>query len=128
MLQFSLEREELSRIDRDKFALTRAADEFARNVAMLVNTMDFDRVYIGGNIEGLDVDLPALLRKRLEENWMYPFPRDVRILYSSLKDRAVAYGAAGMILDRLVSGKGLPGVGAEPEGGGAAIGDGPLNF
>ena len=70
---------------------------------MLVNTMDFERVYVGGDIESLDVDFPALLRRRLEENWMYPFPKEVEIHYSSLGGKAVAYGAAGMVLDRLIS-------------------------
>ena len=104
-LQFSLSRDELSRIDQDRDALLAAADELARNAAMLVNTMDFDRVYVGGDIESLDIDFPGLLRRRLEENWMYPFPKDVEIRYSSLGGKAVAYGAAGMVLDRLVSGR-----------------------
>ena len=107
-LQFSLELEELRNLDRDPIALGKAADELARNIALIVNTFDIDRVYVGGDIENLGVDFPAVLRRRLEENWMYPFPKDVRILNSSLKERAVAYGAAGMILDRLVSGHGLP--------------------
>lgn len=108
VLQFSLPKEELSRADRDPRVLEQVTDELARNIAMLANTMDIDRIYMGGDIESLDVDFPDLLRSRLEENWMYPFPKDVRILNSSLKERAVAYGAAGMILDRLVSGRGLP--------------------
>ena len=111
-LQFSLSREDLSRIDRDR-ALMAAADEFARNAAMLVNTMDFDRVYVGGDIENLDIDFPGLLRRRLEENWMYPFPKNVDIRYSSLGGKAVAYGAAGMVLDRLLSEQMLPGLGAD---------------
>lgn len=110
-LQFSLAKDELSRIDRDPAVLARAADELARNVAMLVNTMDFDRVFVGGDIEGLDIDFPAVLRRRLEENWMYPFPKDVEIRYSSMGRKAVAYGAAGMILERLVTERLLPGLG-----------------
>ena len=112
-LQFSLREDELARLDSDGDALVRTADELARNMAMLVNTMDFDRVYIGGDIESLDVDLPATLRRRLEENWMYPAPKGVDIRYSSLGGKAVAYGAAGMIFDRLVSERLLPGLGVE---------------
>jgi hypothetical protein len=41
---------------------------------------------------------------------MYPFPKEVEIYYSSLGGKAVAYGAAGMILDRLVSEQTLPGL------------------
>lgn len=120
-LQFSLSKEELSRFDSDPAILERVSDELARNMAMFVNTMDFDRVYVGGNIEGLPVDFPAMLRRRLEENWMYPFPRGVEIRYSSFGASAVAYGAAGMTLDRLVSESMIPGLGAVlPVSGGEA--------
>lgn len=111
-LQFSLSKKELSRFGTDPDVLQRASDELARNMALLVNTMDFDRVFIGGQIEAQPIDFPALLRRRLEENWMYPFPKGVEIRYSSLGERAVAFGAAGMILDRLVSENLLPGLGA----------------
>jgi predicted NBD/HSP70 family sugar kinase len=111
-LQLSLPEDALCRLDRDREALLQASDELARNIAMLVNTMDFNRVYIGGDIEALGVDFPAILRRRLEENWMYPFPKDVEIRYSSLGTKAVAYGAAGMILDRLLSEASLPEIGA----------------
>ena len=109
-LQLSLPKARLSRLDSDRDALLEAADELARNAAMLVNTMDFERIYIGGDIEALDVDFASLLRRRLEENWMYPFPKEVQIHYSSLGGKAVAYGAAGMVLDRLISEQSLPGL------------------
>jgi predicted NBD/HSP70 family sugar kinase len=113
-LQLSLPKTMLSRMDSDREVLAAAADELARNAAMLINTMDFERVYVGGDIEALDVDFPSLLRRRLEDNWMYPFPKDVEIRYSSLGGKAVAYGAAGMILDRLISEQSLPVLGAMP--------------
>ena len=106
----SLTKAALSRIDADPKVLAEAADELAHNVAMLVNTMDFERVYIGGDIEALDVDFPSLLKRRLAENWMYPFPKEVEVRYSSLGTKAVAYGAAGMVLDRLISEQTLPGL------------------
>jgi hypothetical protein len=43
---------------------------------------------------------------------MYPLTKEVDIRYSSLGGKAVAYGAAGMILDRLVFEQILPGLGA----------------
>jgi predicted NBD/HSP70 family sugar kinase len=109
-LQLSLSKDELARMDSDRRVLEHATDELSRNMAMFVNTMDFDRVYIGGDIEALAVDLPAMLKTRLQENWMYPWPRDVEIRYSSLGGRSVAYGAAGLILERLVSERLLPGL------------------
>lgn len=108
--QFSLSREELGRFATDREVILKVTDELSRNMAMLVNTMDFDRVYIGGDIETLPVDVPAVFRRRLEENWMYPFPKGVEIRYSSLGEKAVAYGAAGMILDRLVAESLIPGL------------------
>jgi predicted NBD/HSP70 family sugar kinase len=110
--QLLLSKAMLSHIDSDRDVLATAADELARNAAMLVNTMDFERVYVGGDIEAFDVDFPAILRRRLAENWMYPFPKEVEIRYSSLGGRAVAYGAAGMILDRLILEQSLPALGA----------------
>jgi len=103
-LQLSLPKPMLARFDTDREILAAAADELARNIAMLINTMDFDCIYVGGDIEALDVDFPSVLRRRLADNWMYPMmPREVEIRYSSLGGRAVAYGAAGMIINRLVS-------------------------
>jgi predicted NBD/HSP70 family sugar kinase len=102
-LQFSLGKGELAAMRSDKAILERAIEELARNMAMLINTMDFPKVFIGGDIESLDVDLPAMLRRKLDENWMYPTSKKVDIDYSSLKDKAVAYGAAGMVFERLLS-------------------------
>ncbi len=115
-LQFSLSKAELSRFGSDPEVLHRASDELARNMALLVNTMDFERVFVGGDIETLPIDFPALLRRRLEENWMYPFPKGVEIRNSSLGERAVAFGAAGMILDRLVTENLLPVLGRNHSG------------
>lgn len=114
-LQFSLSREELIHLRSDKNLLNRTVDELARNMAMLINTMDFQHVYIGGDIEALDIDLPAILRHRLEENWMYPSPKDVEIRYSSLGDKAVAFGAAGMVFERLLAERSMPGLAAKPK-------------
>ena len=112
-LQFSLSRDELVQLRSDRELLNKTVDELARNMAMLINTMDFQHVYIGGDIEGLNVDLPSILRHRLEENWMYPSPKDVEIRYSSLGDKAVAYGAAGMAFERLISERSMPGLVSE---------------
>jgi predicted NBD/HSP70 family sugar kinase len=72
-LQLSLPKAAWSKIGSDRESLIHAADELARNVAMIVNTFDFKRVFVGGDIETLDVDFPSLLKSRVEENWMYPW-------------------------------------------------------
>jgi len=111
-LQLSLPKSELPRLDSDRGVLLVAINELARNIAMLVNTLDFERIHVGGDVEALDVDFPPLLRRRLEENWMYPLAKEVDIRCSSLGGKAVAYGAAGMILDRLLFEQTLPGLAA----------------
>lgn len=111
-MQLSLPKGDLSKYGTDLDVQIRVSDELARNFSMLVNALDFQRVYIGGDIEGLPIDFPSVLRQRLEESRMYPFPKGVEIRYSSLGDRAVAYGATGMTLDRLVTESLLPGLGA----------------
>jgi len=110
-VQFSLPKEELGRLSCDRSVLEKVTEELSRNMAMLINTMDFSQVFIGGDIEALALDLPALLKKCLDENWMYASPKDVEIRYSSLQDKAVAYGAAGMVFERLLSEHQLPGLG-----------------
>ncbi|MBU0936165.1 MAG: ROK family transcriptional regulator [Spirochaetes bacterium] len=101
--QFSLPAQDLARVFNDREVLEKVCDEFSRNLALLVNTMDFEHIFIGGDIEEPGIDFLSMLRRRLEENWMYPFPKNIEIRYSSLGGRAVAYGAAGMLLDKLFS-------------------------
>ncbi len=108
--QFSQGKAELSRLAQDPEILTRVVDELARNMALLINTMDFESVYVGGDIEEFGIDFPSILQRRLEENWMYPFPKNIAIRYSSLGGKAVAYGAAGLLLDKLASESLLPGL------------------
>lgn len=111
-LQFSLSKRDLGRLTQDSTVLERAADELARNLAMFSNMMDFDSVVIGGDIEEFGIDLPTVLGRRLEENWMYPIQKKTEIRYSKLGARAVAYGAAGMMLDRLANENLIPGLDA----------------
>ncbi|MCE5255521.1 MAG: ROK family transcriptional regulator [Spirochaetaceae bacterium] len=111
-VQFSLAKEELVTLRSNADVLANTIEELSRNMAMLINTMDFSQVFIGGNVEAFDPDLPVVLKAKLEENWMYATPKDVEIRYSSLQDKAVAYGAAGMVFERLLSEHQLPGLGA----------------
>ncbi len=101
-----------------------AADELARNMAMLVNTMDFD--------QGLRRRRHRGPRRRLSRacsgaasrrTGCTPPQGRARSATRASGDRAVAYGAAGMVLDRLVSERLLPGLGRPSAG--AAPGGAP---
>ena len=108
--QFSLSEKEMSRFKMDRNVQERVADELARNIAFTVNMVDFDRVLIGGVIESYGIDLPSKVLNRLSDNWGYPdVAKDIRVMFSKLGDQAVAYGAAGMTLERLVTDLIFPG-------------------
>jgi len=107
-IQVALSKEDLSRILQDPSVFEHFASELARNIAMLVNTLDFCRVFIGGDIEDCGVDFCHILEKAIEKNWMYPVKRQIKIQYSSLGAQAVAFGAAGMLIHNLFSSNKFP--------------------
>lgn len=102
-IQVALSKEELSNILADSSVFERFASELARNIAMLVNTLDFSRIFIGGDIESCGGDFCHILEKAIDKNWMYPVKRQIQIQYSSLGSQAVAFGAAGMLIHNLFS-------------------------
>jgi predicted NBD/HSP70 family sugar kinase len=99
--QFSLSEEESLRLEEDPAVLARFFQELSRNIAMLVNTFNLDHVFLGGDIERYEREVQPVLAEAIQFNW--PYPGDVRcaIRFSSLGEKAVAYGAAGMVLHRL---------------------------
>jgi len=107
-LQFSLSRDELSRIFTDKSILEKFSNELAKNIAMLANTMNFSRVFIGGDMESVEFDFCELLKRKINENWIYPINKQVMTQYSSLGAKSVAYGAAARLLDWLFSSNNFP--------------------
>ena len=100
--QFALTAEETSRVEEDPEILGRFIGELSRNVAMLVNTLNLDHVFLGGSIERYERDVQPVLASEIRLNWPY-LPSDVRcdVRFSSHGERAVAYGAAGVVLNRL---------------------------
>jgi len=107
-IQVSLSREELGRVLSDPSVFDRFAVELARNIAMLVNTLDFSRVFIGGDIESCGFDFCRILEDAIDANWLYPIKKRIDIQYSSLGAKAVAFGAAGMCLQSLFAANKFP--------------------
>lgn len=99
--QFSLEEKESFRIPDDTAVLSRFIRELARNVAMLVNTFNLGHVFLGGDIERYRTEVQEVFTEEIERNWPYPDEVRCAIRFSSLGDRSVAYGVAGMVLHRL---------------------------
>ena len=102
--QFSLTEEEAFRIEEDPAILSRFIRELSKNIAMIANTFNLGHVFLGGHIERHRKEVQAVLAEEIQRNWPYPDEVQCRIHFSSLGEKAVAYGAAGMVLHRLFAG------------------------
>jgi len=100
--QFSLTQEEIEQLDDNAAVLDRFFLELAQNIALLVNVFNLSHVFLGGDIEKYKDRISSVMETEVRENWPYDFPVDRRILFSTLGDQAVAFGAAGMVLNRLL--------------------------
>ncbi len=100
--QLSVPNAEVATVLTNPLAMERVARELCANIALLVNTFSLNQVIFGGVIEGSTVDFPGIMWKAIRDNWSYGDNPDVTIRYSSLGEKAVAYGAAGMLIDRLM--------------------------
>lgn len=99
--QFSLSREDSARIEHDPLVMDNFIRELARHVALFVNTFDLSQVFLGGSIDWRRHRVREILYEEIQRNWPYPDEVPCRIDFSSLGDHAVAYGAAGMVLERM---------------------------
>jgi len=106
--QFSLADEEAARIEEDPQVLSRFIRELSRNIAMIVNTFNLRHVFLGGHIERQRHEVQAVLAEEIQRNWAYPDEVHCRIRFSSLGEKAVAFGAAGMVLHHLFAGTRVP--------------------
>jgi predicted NBD/HSP70 family sugar kinase len=105
--QSSLSDEEAIRIEQDPPILSRFIRELSKNVALLVNTFNLSHVFLGGHLERYRKEVQAVLAEEIQRNWPYPDEVHCRIQFSSLGEKAVAYGAAGMVLHRLFTDLGI---------------------
>ncbi len=101
--QFSLTDEEAARVAVDATMRERFFRELARNIAVVINVMNLDHLFIGGDILQYRHELETILQEEIERNWPYETPVRCEICFSTFGENAVVYGAAGMMLDRLFS-------------------------
>jgi predicted NBD/HSP70 family sugar kinase len=103
--QFSLNEDEHRRVLEDPEIYERFLAELSAHVGLIVNTFNLSHVILGGAFEQLGDHVIDVLESEIKKNWPYPYPYQVKqnIWYSSFGDRAVAYGAAGMVLNTLFS-------------------------
>lgn len=101
--QFSLTDEEAGQVRDNPEILRRLFRELAKNLSLIVNVLNLDNLFIGGDMVDYRDDLSPILQEELLLHWPYKTEVDCEIRYSSFGCSAVASGAASMMLDRLFS-------------------------
>ena len=101
--QFSLTDDEAARVYTDEGLRKKFFRELAKNVALIINVMNLDHLFIGGDFLNSGAELEAILHEEIQQNWPYDSPVKCDIRFSSFGENAVVYGAAGMMLERLFS-------------------------
>ncbi|SIQ33975.1 transcriptional regulator, MarR family [Alkalispirochaeta americana] len=100
--QFSISDDQARQFLQNSRVNEMIVDELARHIAFLVNILNLRKVVIGGPIEVLADQIQKAVRNHAQTNWAYPQKVDFEMEVSRLGERAVAYGAAGMYLERLI--------------------------
>ena len=101
--QFSISDEDSKRIEADKEVRSGVIGELSSHIAFLVNILNLTSVVIGGEIIKYRDEIVPVLRKEIQKNWSYPNQVECSIEFATMGDMAVAYGAAGMFLERFFS-------------------------
>ncbi len=101
--QFSLTDEEAFRVPVDAEVRSRFFRELAANVALIVNVLNVNHLFIGGDIVAYRDDVQPVFQQELQRNWPYESPVQCELHFSSFGENAVVYGAAGMLLERFFS-------------------------
>lgn len=101
--QFSLTAEEAASVTTDAALRQRLFRELAQNMALVINVLGLDHLFVGGDVMRYQDELTPIIREELHNNWPYETGINCEIHYSSYGHQAVVIGAAAMMLDRLFS-------------------------
>ena len=99
--QFSLRDEELESIHQDARLFRCFGRELAQHLAFMVNTFNLSHVILSGAFADSFDELRDLIQTEVRKNWAYDDPVSCEVLTAAQGDDAVAYGAAGMVLERI---------------------------
>lgn len=89
-------------VSEDREALRNYIKEICQNLAFLINTLDIGHVFIGGTIEPFASFMPEMLRKEIRSNSLIQSEENCQIQFSSLGYDAVSFGAAALVLDKVL--------------------------
>ncbi len=77
--------------------------ELAKNIAFLVNTLSLDVVYVGGLEKKYAEEIVKFIREEIVYLWPYAWNKTTVVAAASISQKAVSYGAAANVLDKIFS-------------------------
>lgn len=98
---FGIPDADLARLECSAEVQRAFARELGRNLALLVNVLNVNTVFVGGSLGRLGPSLLETIGREIRDNWTYRQQSGFRIAYTELSDKAVAYGAAAMFLESI---------------------------
>jgi len=99
--QFSVTDEEMDQSLDDPRIEERIARELSRNAALLVNTLNLDKVFVSWPREERIGRVVEILQDEIQQNWSYDHPVGCTVELPTMGRLAPAYGAAGLHLESL---------------------------
>ncbi|QEN07031.1 ROK family protein [Oceanispirochaeta crateris] len=76
--------------------------ELSQHLALFVNTFNLSQVFLGGDLgPHMTERFRTILNEEISRNWPYQEQVDCEVRFSTLGDKSVAYGAAGLVMNRI---------------------------
>lgn len=101
--QLAISDDEAKKFMFDPDINSKVTEELSRHIAFLVHILNLKKVVVGGPIEALEPQFSEYLNRRLDESWRYPQKSTCLIQSSKKGSLSVAYGAAKMFLQHLIT-------------------------
>lgn len=101
--QLSIDAQDLPRLFHDPSIDARVSDELASHLALLANLLDLDGIVIGGQLAALTNQIAPRVAWHIRSAWKYPLEIDCPVSAARMGSLSVAYGAAAMFLERLIT-------------------------
>jgi len=99
--QFAISDQELEQVPENIEYTTKLIKELSANMALLVNTLNLQKVVIGCDVSVQQDYILKMLSEAISNNWHYPFDSRYEVKFSPLSEEIVSLGAATMFLERI---------------------------
>ncbi|MBI9101028.1 MAG: ROK family transcriptional regulator [Spirochaetales bacterium] len=97
--QFSLSKEEMARFFSDPAIRTQVMEELGRNVALIANVLNLNKIVMGGFFHSFEKEWFKLMDSEIYKNHSYPETRKISTVPSIFGKGAVSMGAAYLVIE-----------------------------